>query len=116
MARTAPPPVQRFRIHFDVLPEALGPTLVTLESLGIQDVHYEVITEVARFTKNQPWQAGADNAPAGRAPLKHPRGWLKAKILEIVLKAEGRPVKVEEIIAEIGPSSSAYGTLTALVE
>lgn len=44
----------RFRIYAETSSEAMGPLLATLTRLGLENIGYELITDVPRFNKNGP--------------------------------------------------------------
>ena len=116
-----PPQQQQFRVHFQVAPEQLGPTMLMLESLGIHDVHYEIVTDVHRWVQNQP----AQQVPPALAPPpspqpahKQPKGAMQEAIIDALRKANGEPVTLAHLKAISGTQSSlnsVSGTLTNLI-
>jgi len=82
MAKTPPATAERFRIHAESSMEHMGFVLAELTKLGLQNVGYELITDVVTFRKNGARKASA--APASPVPKKRLRREIKNK--DVILK------------------------------
>ena len=104
MAKTPVATVERFRIHAETSMEQMGHVLAELTRMGLQNVGYELITDIVTFKNNGPHQTFDSTGPEEIIKFieQHPT----FNISEIVtaFKAMGRT------------AGSAYESVRALVK
>lgn len=61
MPKTPPPVIERFRITCDVEHEQLGNAVAQLTKMGLQNIHFELVTEIITFNRRAQHEVnGAD--------------------------------------------------------
>src|SRR5882724_5600604 len=63
MAKTPVATVERFRIHAETSMEQMGHVLAELTRMGLQNVGYELITDIVTFKNNGPRQTFDSTGP-----------------------------------------------------
>lgn len=56
MPKTPPPVIERFRITCDVEPEQLGNAVAQLTKMGLQNIHFDLVTETVTFNRRTQYE------------------------------------------------------------
>lgn len=103
MAKSTPETSDRFRIFAETSSEEMGPLLAQLTRMGLQNIGYELITDVVRFNQNE--------------RVKHDTG---AEEFALSFLTNNPTFKVLDLVrhfeADDRPGNGAYSVVRRLVE